>query len=352
MKPSLCIDARMLFSSGIGTYIRNIIPYIEPFFQITLLAKKTEIERVKKFYSCHVVGINSSIYSFKEHFVLPYKIPKVDLFWSPHYNIPLLPIRAKKRIVTIHDVCHLAMPEFFSKLKRPIVRFLIKQAVKRSDLIFTVSSFSLQEMVKFLCLEEKEKNKVKVVYSGVEKKRYSDKISLEERNLKAPFVLYVGNLKPHKNIKRLLEAFLLLPSTYELVLAGRNFMDEALFSHPRIKLLGEVDDEVLSSLYQKAKVLVQPSLYEGFGLTPLEAMQAGCPVVSSPKGGLVEASRGAAFYINPLDVSSLAEGIKEVLENAQLRSRLIQSGFQRVEEASWEKTGNTIKDLLLQEAFS
>ncbi len=350
-KKTLCIDARMLFSSGIGTYIRNILPYLEPFFSITLLVQKEEEKMAKERFQLPTILVDCPIYSLKEQLLLPYKIPVTTLFWSPHYTIPLLPITAKKRIVTIHDVCHLAMPEFFPKGKRLLAFFLLKQAIRRSDLVLTVSSFSLQEMEKHSVITVKDKNKVQVVLSGIEKKERRD-VGFKGLGVNSPFILYVGNLKPHKNIERLVEAFLLLPPQYELVLAGRNFLAGALPSHPRIRVLGEVEEDVLSLLYQNAELLIQPSLYEGFGLTPLEAMAFGCPVVSSGLGGLFEACEGAAFYINPLSTSSLAEGMRAVLENKELRKTLIAAGFKRVEQASLEQAGNKVRELFVALASS
>ncbi len=341
----------MLFSSGIGTYIRNILPYLEPFFSITLLVKKEEEKMARERFQLQTIIANFPIYTLKEQLLLPYKIPSTTLFWSPHYTIPLLPIAAKKRIVTIHDVCHLAMPEFFPKGKRLLSFFLLRQAIRRSDLVLTVSSFSLQEMERCSLITPKEKNKMQVVVSGIEKKERRD-TGFEELGIKAPFILYVGNLKPHKNIERLVEAFLLLPPRYELVLAGRNFLHDVLTPHPRIRALGEVEEDRLSLLYQKAELLIQPSLYEGFGLTPLEAMTFGCPVVSSSVGGLLEACDGAAFYINPLSISSLVEGMRAVLENEELRKTLISAGFKRVEKASLEKAGHRVRELFVELAFS
>ena len=109
MKKSLCVDARMIDYSGIGTYLRNLLPFLEEDFAVTLLVKDKNGSGID--FDC-------PIYTVKEQLLFPYKVPSCDLFWSPHYNVPLLPIRAKKRAVTIHDLCHLAMPEHFPLIKR------------------------------------------------------------------------------------------------------------------------------------------------------------------------------------------------------------------------------------------
>lgn len=347
MNPKLCIDARMIFSSGIGTYLRNIIPYMESIFTTTLLVRKEEKKSMEKRFSSDLVIVDSPIYSIQEQIALSAKIPSSDLFWSPHYNIPLGPIRTKKRIVTIHDLCHLALPQCFPRSKRVFSSFFLRQALKRSDLILTGSKFSSNEIIKTFSMP---KEKIHVVGYGIEKKREGEEKTCASLGLNRPFLLYVGNLKPHKNIERLLEAFEYLPSCYELILAGRIFSNRSFLSkNPRVRILGEVEEGVLSFLYKKARALIQPSLYEGLGLPPLEAMGFGCPVIASKIGGLLEACGEAAFYIDPLSVQSIYHGMKEVLENGNLRERLIQEGFARQAFFSWEISGNFHRELFLKE---
>lgn len=351
MKKSLCIDARMLFSSGIGTYLSNLIPLIESAFETTLLIKSSDMEEAKQRFSSRIIRVDAPIYSVREQIILPFVIPSCDLFWSPHYNIPLLPIKAKKRVVTIHDICHLALPQFFSKIKKIPAHFLLKRAVQRSNLVLTVSNFSKKEIERVLFPSE---DRVCVVLNGVEKKKRIGESFSEKAYLKNPYILYVGNLKPHKNIDRLIEACLLLPSCYDLVLAGRLFYSSSMkkdyLKHPRIHLLGEVSEGELSFLYQKAEALIQPSLYEGFGLTPLEAMNFGCPVVSSTAEGLKETCGPAAYYVDPLSVEAMHKGIEEVLENQILRDRLIRAGFQRKDCFSWKRSADQLIELFQKES--
>lgn len=336
MKKSLCVDARMIDYSGIGTYLRNLLPFLEKDFALTLLVKEKNGSGID--FDC-------PIYTVKEQLLFPYKVPSCDLFWSPHYNVPLLPIRAKKRAVTIHDLCHLAMPEHFPLIKRVPASLLLKNALKRSSLILTVSEFSKREISKVLPHKE---SKIHVVLNGIEKKK--GELDIEEIGSK--FLLYVGNIKPHKNIGRLLKAFSRLPPSYELVLAGRVSMPIELLEAPRVRVLGEVSEGTCRFLYEKAEALIQPSLYEGFGLTPLEAMAFGCPVISSPEGGLKEACGDAAFYIDPLSVDSLYQGMKAVLEDEKERERLILAGFERIAQFSWQKAADKIKELFAQEIAS
>ncbi len=342
----------MLFSSGIGTYLRNLIPFIESAFETTILVKSVDVKQAKERFSSRLIEVYAPVYSVLEQLVLPFAIPSSDLFWSPHYNIPLLPIKAKKRIVTIHDLCHLALPQFFPLIKRLPASFILKQAVQKSDLIVTVSEFSKKEIQRRLSSSD---HNLQVVANGVDNKKRKSNFSFAAGYLKKPYLLYVGNLKPHKNIDRLIDAFLLLPEKYELILVGRIFpllkSSEGYKTHPRIHFVGEVTEEELSAFYQKAEALVQPSLYEGFGLTPLEAMCFGCPVIASHIEGLKETCGPAAYYVDPLSTSSMYRGMKEVLENGVLRDRLVRAGLQRKDCFSWKRSAEQMIELFLKESL-
>lgn len=335
----ICIDARMLFSSGIGTYLQNVIPIIAPFFDITLLTTKKDVTWNK---NISAIGVDIPIYSYKEQLLLPFIIPPCDLFWSPHYNIPLLPIRAKKRAVTIHDVCHLAHPNFFPKIKRYIGYKVLQRAAYKSDLIMTVSEYSKKEICSYLGTKE---SSIEVIWNGVNKNIPS--ICPKQFHLTDhPFVLFVGNMKPHKNTERLIKAFLELPSKYHLVMVIPK--KEILPPNPRIHCLHELSKEELSFLYENASLLVQPSFYEGFGLVPLEAMQKGCPVIVSNQASFPEICADAAFYIDPHNTKSIYTGMKKVLEDPFLRRDLIEKGYKRTEAFSWETSGLKIKDLFIE----
>lgn len=291
------------------------------------------------------IVMDAPIYTIKEQILYPLRIPACDLFWSPHYNIPLLPIKAKRRAVTIHDVCHIATPYFFPKVKRLVASKLLRQAIKNSDLVVTVSEFSKQEIIKRLFAEPE---KIHVVLNGVKKKEEAF-TSLLSFGLKKPFFLYVGNIKLHKNLDRTINAFLSLNLDCDFVLAGK--ISCHLPEHPRVKVLGEVEEKDLSLLYSQAIALIQPSLYEGFGLTPLEAMDFGCPVIASSSASLPEVCGQAAYYVDPLSEESIAKGMQAVFFRKDLRETLIQSGFCRVKEFSWDKAASQLTHLFRKEIF-
>lgn len=348
MNGKVCVDARMLVFSGIGTYLQKLIPRMERSLQMTLLIRKSEEKWAKEHFSSDLLIVDVPIYTIKEQVMYPFTIPACNLFWSPHYNIPLFPILAKKRAVTIHDVCHLAMPHFFPKWKRIGAGFLLKEAVRRSDLVLTVSEFSKKEIGAYLPIAQ---NKIQVVANGVEKRSIKGGHSLESLGIHRPFILYVGNNKPHKNLDRLLRAFFLLPAHYELVLVSseKDLLRED--SHDRIKRFHQISEEKLSFLYEKAQLLIQPSLYEGFGLTPLEAMSSGCPVIASKIPSLQEVCGEAAYYVNPYDEKALYKGMKKVLESQDLQEQLIKAGHKQEKLFSWDKTAEKLIELFFQEGF-
>lgn len=312
----LCIDARMAFSSGIGTYIREIVPLLKG-CRVILLVDQLGRDWCKEFEQ---VVFDAKIYSMKEQALFPLKIPPCDLFWSPHYNVPLLPIRAKKRVATIHDACHLV---FGSKLEKLYAKAVMGRALRKSDRVITVSEFSKREIERFFGNGNLEAipigvnldKFVRVGRSEVVRKRYR----LPER-----FVLFVGNQKPHKNIEGLERAFakVHVPGL-ELVVVGKGTR------------IGQVDDRDLPALYSMAEAFVFPSFYEGFGLPPLEAMSCGCPTVVSKAASMPEVCGDASLYFDPSNEREIGEAIVKAVENPE---PLVKKGFERVKQFSWKKT--------------
>lgn len=335
---SLCIDARITDAVGIGRFIRELVPLLNrPPFQILLLVNREGEEWCK---NIEQRVFSAPIYSVKEQLLFPLKIPRCDLFWSPHYNVPLLPIRAKKRIVTIHDVCHIVYGQFFPWFKRSAAHFVMKNAFLRSDCVATISEFSRSEMVR--CFGRARH--VNVIPLAVD--HFLTKIRNDVRHkygLPSRFLLFVSNLLPHKNCAVLVEAFrkLKIPDL-GLVIVGKGEKKEG---DPLIFWLGKIPDADLSSLYKEAELFVFPSLYEGFGLPPLEAMLCGCPTLVSSAGSIPEICGDASLYFNPLDVDELTKKITKVVGNQVLKSELISKGRERAKKFSWAETARCYHEL-------
>jgi len=326
MMKELCIDVRLAFNSGIGTYIRNLIAGLKngP-FKLRLIAHPETLPKWPLLSQFDLILSSSPLYSIEEQIKLPFLIPRSDLFWSPHYNIPLLPIRAKKRMVTIHDVYHLAFKHKLSAAKKIYASCVISQAAKRSDLIITVSEFSKLELIKYV---GPSPEKIKVIHLGVDQTHFS----IKKESLPEKYLLYVGNLLPHKNVQGLLNALKYLKDpNLKLVIVSKTTGAPS----ERVIYLNDVENKDLPSLYQNAYALVHPSFYEGFGFTPLEAMSCGCPVIASKAASLPEVCGDAAIYIDPYSPESIARGIEEV---AAVREVLKTKGFERVKKFNWDKT--------------
>lgn len=365
-KPSLVMDARMINTSGIGTVCQNTIPYLLNDFQITLLGNPSDLKQYTWATNLKVISLKSSIYSFKEQLELFLKTPSCDFFFSPHYNVPILPIKAKKRVVIIHDVNHVALSKELGLMKKIYARSVIKLALAVSDTVITVSNFSKSEIIKYFNIN---KEALQVIVLGVDKTNFKvytkgeqDKIRIKY-NLPERFLLYVGNVKPHKNLSVLIKSFALLKAQgvffdYKLVIVGKKegfiTADQAIAKEIAtlglsndIIFTGYVRNEDLPVIYNIATLFVFPSLYEGFGLPPIEAMACGCPTVVSNSSSLPEVCQDATLYFNPENPDDLAATIFRVLDSKSLQEQLRLNGSKLVDNYNWETTAQQLKEIIL-----
>ncbi len=336
MKQEICIDARMAASSGIGTYIRALLSRMKETFSFRLIIDEKVLSQYPELRAFECILSKAPIYSIQEQLELPLLIPKCDLFWSPHFNIPLLPIRAKKRLATIHDVFFLACPEFVGFAKRVYAKLFFHAALKMSDHVITDSLFTLSEIEKYIGSYQ---NKITTILLGVDS--HLSNLSPKPIDVPKKYILYVGNLAPHKNISTLIQSLDFLPLDIHLVLVGKEskwdaWKQEAEKRKDRVTVCGKVSEEHLLWLYKNALMLVHPSFYEGFGFTPLEAMSLGCPTVVSRIASLPEVCGDAAFYVDPSFPEGIAKGVLSVLNDDSLRETLRQKGLQRVTLFDWD----------------
>lgn len=249
------------------------------------------------------------------------------------------PVFYRNKIVTIHDLAVFRYPRSFSWSFVRFYRFLLPRIARNSIKILTVSEFSRREITDVLGVEPEKVEVVRnAVPSGIKCRR------VERKNI----VLTVSSLDPRKNLVRLIRAFERIEG-YRLVIAGASsnvFRKMGLKGGEGVEFLGHVDDTKLSELYSEASVLVYPSLYEGFGIPPLEAMKCGCPVVVSDIPPHREVCGDAALYVDPHSVESIREGILRVLKDSDLRRELAQRGIRRVREFSWERSAFRVSYLI------
>jgi len=326
------ITGAQRFAMEMSKHIRQLLQTVRFIAPHDILHKDLTVELNVK-----IVGRNRG--HLWEQFDLPYFLYK--------NNKPLLvnfcntaPLAYTNQIVTILDLSFLINPGWFSKRFFLFYKFLTPLIAKRSKKVITISEFSKQQIVKILKVPEE---KIEIVYCGIseEIKGFSKK---EFYNEYGEYILTVSSLEPRKNFRNLILAFnrLKFRSNVKLIIVGsenRIFADLTLRNliqgDDRIIMTGYVSDKDLSGLYRHAMLLVYPSLYEGFGLPPLEAMACGCPVVVSSAASLPEVCGDAAFYVDPYDVDDIAKGIYKVLTDEKLQRELRQKGLERVKLFSW-----------------
>lgn len=361
------IDARFYgpIGKGLGRYtqeiVDNIIRIDKDNEYVIFLGKenfeefKTENQNVTKILA------NARWYTLKEQVLMPWLFwrYRLNLVHVPHFNVPALAF--KKLIVTIHDLILIRFPTARAttlgpalyKIKNLGYKFIIWSAVKRAKRIIAVSKYTKDDIVKHFKIKP---DKVEVIYEGVANlaknrdtlftAKLNDKKVLTGYNIDKPFLLYVGNAYPHKNLEGLIKVFKEVKKSkpdLQLVLVGKedyfyNRVKEyanKLGLTKEVLFPGYVSDEKLEILFQKALAYVFPSFYEGFGLPPLEAMAKGCPVVSSDKSCLPEVLGEAALYFNPENENEMKSRILKIIEDKKLRQELIQKGFNQVKKYSW-----------------
>lgn len=287
---------------------------------------------------CRLLYINS---------VLPLicGLKKVDVLYCPIMEFPFIPIVPV--VVHIHDLHFIHFPSDFG-LATPRMKIslrLIKRVAKR---VVVSSEFIKRELIDMTNIAENMMDVVPLAYNS----NLFKPASLEFRNdflnkyqIDGKYILFVGSLFPYKNLKTLTDAFLRIKNLipHFLVIVGRReFAAEPLVQDERILYMDYVPADDLPLFYSYADIFIYPSLMEGFGIPPLEAMACGTPVISSNGGSLPEVVGDAAIFFDPLDAEKIAELILSVLNNKQLKNELIRKGFHRVKNFSWEKTSEGI----------
>ncbi len=340
-------DARMIDHPGIGRYIASLLPEVMKRSKGDEFVLFGDPEKLKDFPQAEIVGWKAPIYSMQEQVNLPYSKAKLDILHVPHFNIPLK--YKGKLVVTVHDLIYLLFPQAVSNPLAPIyAKFMFKNVARKADAIISVSSHTKDDMIDIFGAECGKK--IKVIHEAVSDDfgRVEDTDELnelrEKYDIKKPFIFYVGSVKPHKNVVTLLEVFNRIRAyglDYQLVVAGRwdtkeNRLKKALDKED-IRYLGEVPTADLYGLYSSADLLAHLSLYEGFGLTVLEAMKCGVPVVVSSTSSLPEVAADAALTVNPLNVGQITDTVYNVLINNTIKDGMVKAGYERVREFSWAK---------------
>lgn len=304
-----------------------------------------------------IIPVTKKLFPLYEQVFLPRAICKsgIDIYHAPANSA--VPYFCKTPIVvTIHDVIPIIGKgvEFFGDSMKGLfylsyMKHSIRNSARRSKIIITDSNASKNDIISYLHAPE---NKIRVVYSGIDVPSFNvypiSEIK-QKYGINKKYFIYAGGFAKRKNIERILLAYKKVRGKYnmQLVLMGdksnpyfphvRRFFDKLAFEKNEVIFPGYLPDDEFHSLIKNSEALIYPSLYEGFGVPPLEAMECGCPVIISNIPPLKETCKGAAIFVNPLNVCDIASAMENILNNLELKNELIKKGKKRSDFFSWEK---------------
>lgn len=372
------IDARMYsIPGGIGRYTRELINGLEKVDDVNqyiiFIDKEGFGNYEPKNKNFKKVLADVGWYGFSEQIkTLPiwYKA-KLDLMHFTHFNKSIF--YRKPYVVTIHDLTYSVvakegmkiskLPPIIYMVKYLVYERVIKDVIKKARKIIVPSYTSKKDIISAYRINS---NKVAVTYESVDKSFSPDERKQVFKNLedrfgirKEKYFIYVGNASPHKNLKRLILAFDILAKEkkdFQLVLAGKRekfytaleeWVKRDGIGDGRIIFTGVVTDDELKALLANSYACTFPSLAEGFGIPPFEAMASGTPVLTSATSCLPEVCENAAIYFNPYLPESIAEKMKMIIENSKMREEFIKAGFEHIKKFSWEKMASETKDVYM-----
>lgn len=282
---------------------------------------------------------------------------KPDVFWAPtSYIIPALAPRSLKTVITVHDIVAFLFPEGHNKKAVWAERLTLKRAVKKSRHIFTVSRNTKLDLMKVFHVGEEKiliaPCAASKIFKPIDDPEILKKVELKY-DLPKKFILAVGTLSPRKNFHRLIRAYARVVPKHDdthLVIVGPkgwNFDDILEFeASDKVHMIGYADGADIAAIYTLAKLFVFPSLYEGFGMPPLEAMACGCPVITSNVSSLPEVAGNAAMLVDPYSVDEIAKAMDVILSNHYIALDLQEKGFERVKKFNWKDSAKAILEVL------
>lgn len=356
----LAVDARMWAHPGIGRYIRELVkaqlslPKGAPLHLLGPDSIQDDLKAYKGRFTFQKA--DAKIYSLSEQLVMPALVNKAKVLHTPHFNVPVF--SKSKWVVTVHDLIYLKQPGPAALY----VRYLLKQIEKRADAVLAVSEHTKNDL---LTLCPKLKGRVFVTHEAASDFFYTPttpemmKYKKDKYDLHLPIILYVGSLKPHKNLVALLEAFIAIRQEvpHQLILAGKKdpkykaFWDLINQGQERVRVMEGFGDDSIRALYETCSVFVLPSLIEGFGLPVLEAMAAKAPVIASNCTSLPEVGGDVAQYFDPTDKNALTATLRRVLMDETLRKTMSERGPEQARKFTWAKTA-ALTDAVYQKVLS
>ncbi len=365
----VAIDIRPIHDFGVGTYIRNIVRALgrlDHRSEYFLIGGRDRVREIGKLPdNFHIVPFTAGDGTARGYlaFAKVLRHYACDLVHIPHMSWTPLYLPCKY-VITVHDLLDFMYRTHNGNgLRRSAHRYMTARALTNAARILAVSHFTKMDLQRLFHIPDE---RIEVVYNAIDERFLRGHASEADRQLIAeryqcnyPFILYAGRISPHKNVVRIIEAFSALKTELDkeqkfpelkLIIIG-----DEVSRHPDlrrtviksgvqndVRFLGFVPIEVLRIFYDAAKVFVFPSLYEGFGLPPLEAMSHGTPVVTANTSSLPEVVGNAAVLVNPENVFEIMRALHRVLVDQPLRERLKQRGYEQVQRFSWEASGERV----------
>jgi glycosyltransferase involved in cell wall biosynthesis len=356
----LGIDARKLADFGIGTYLEGLLAALAEFDPpgglVVLVTAEGRHLLPDLPAEWRILEVEAAGYSVKEQLAVPWSALRagVRVLHVPHYVIPLL--WPGRLVVTVHDIIHVLFPEFLpNRLGFAYARAMIRAAIRRGRWVVAASQTTAQDLRRFFGASE---HRLRVIPNGVlpvftQPGKPEDDAAIRGRlGVEGPYLLHVGNHKPHKNAEGVLKSYQMLVHEHSdavppLLFVGGFPADgtlarraRAMSMGPRVRCLGHVERKELAALYRGAQAFVYPTLYEGFGLPVLEAMACGAPVVAGDVAAVREVAGDAVLRVNPRDTVALAAALRRVIEQGDLRAQLAERGRRRAAGYDWKSAAS------------
>jgi glycosyltransferase involved in cell wall biosynthesis len=357
----IILDALAVENSktGVGQYVQELLEELlekaskDMFFSVmlhpSLDMKHPLVKFVSRRKNAEIMWFDIPAIGLKRDikFFLKRRRLKCDLFHCLYSNHPLF--LKGVQMVTIHDLKYVLHPEFMGskgKLKSIYLKNLMRHAAKHCDKLITVSESTRNDLLKVFPHMPGLQERAKVVYEAATVSMKTNREMIKKFELERPYFLYLGELRPHKNVGRVIQAFMQFKAQassdadIRLIVAGKphkSFVMPADAHREDIIFTGYVKDDDAYTLYSNALAYCLPSLYEGFGLPILEAMKCGCPVITSDFSSTAEVAGDAGVLVDPLSVDAIAGAMSQIYTDGAFRQELVTKGHEREKEFSWAK---------------
>ena len=353
-------------ASGIAICMRELFG---PFTKITHQQTQIVLPRNSPSFPCaKTTNLTEAPCTYNEgarrilfqSFILGIKYCKDAVLLTIDSKIPLILPRSSKLIPLVTDLAVFRLPAAYQRSRELLWKLQYRYLCRRGDHFLAISEFTKREMTTILGIAPERIDVIPCAGPNSIQRVNEEAILQSMRgkyHLNAPYVLFVGNYNPRKNLERLICAFDKMKREtelpHELVIAGgqgwKFDADKALkdiTAKDAIRFIGYVPDEDMSAMYSGASLFVFPTLYEGFGIPLIEAQTCGVPVLASNGSALPETGGDGAFYVDPYDEGAIARGMTELLNDPARREELVQKGFQNVKRFSWEASAHKLNEII------